>query len=315
MKKNNITIPNLVSVIIPCYNGANFLQEAIESVLGQTYQNFEIIVVDDGSTDNTRKIAASYPNITYLHQENRGVATARNRGLNESQGEYVVFLDHDDRLLPQALEINLNYLNAYPHCAFVFGSSIRIKADGSHRSKKHFSKPFGEKDYYLEMLQGSYICQKICPPSVVIFRRSVFQAVGGFDADFVPTDDYELYLRITRVFPVYCHNQIIVEYRMHSSNQSKNPALMYTATLRTLDAQWKYTQANKDYQEAQKLGKKRWQNFWAKGLPRQVLKQIKSGEWHQAMQNLFLLLHHPQVFLWGGRRLGQLIPSVMTKST
>src|SRR5215210_2105808 len=94
----------LVSVIIPCYNQAHFLGEAIESVLGQSYPNFEIVVVDDGSPDDTAEVAARYPEVRYICQDNQGLSAARNTGLGQSEGEYVVFLDADDRLLPEALE-------------------------------------------------------------------------------------------------------------------------------------------------------------------------------------------------------------------
>ncbi len=95
----------MISVIIPCYNQAHFLYEAIESVLAQTHHDFEIIVVDDGSTDSTAEVAAGHPDVRYVRQPNRGVATARNTGLRESEGEYLVFLDADDHLLPAALEM------------------------------------------------------------------------------------------------------------------------------------------------------------------------------------------------------------------
>ena len=93
---------DVVSVVITCYNQAHFLREAIESILAQSYSNHEIIVVDDGSTDNTPQIAKSYSTLRYVYQQNQGLAAARNTGLRESRGEFVVFLDADDRLLPIA---------------------------------------------------------------------------------------------------------------------------------------------------------------------------------------------------------------------
>jgi glycosyltransferase involved in cell wall biosynthesis len=101
----------LVSVVIPCYNQARFLGEAIESVLSQSYRAFEVVVVDDGSTDNTSEVVARYAGadagVRLIRQENRGLAGARNRGLAEAEGEYVVFLDSDDRLLPDALQVGV----------------------------------------------------------------------------------------------------------------------------------------------------------------------------------------------------------------
>src|SRR5215217_7762241 len=93
----------LVTVVIPCYNQAHFLKEAIESVLKQSYAHYEIVVVDDGSTDETSEVASSYEGVRLIRQENRGLAEARNTGIKHSEGDFLVFLDADDRLLPEAL--------------------------------------------------------------------------------------------------------------------------------------------------------------------------------------------------------------------
>src|SRR5918995_6791294 len=111
----------LVTVVIPCYNQAHFLGEAIESVLSQSYKRFEIVVVDDGSTDDTSEVATRYPRVRCIRQENRGLAGARNTGIRHCQGEYVVFLDADDRLLPEALEAGVREPGAHPEGAFVSG--------------------------------------------------------------------------------------------------------------------------------------------------------------------------------------------------
>src|SRR4028119_1234933 len=117
--KQHVGAAGLVSVIIPCYNQAYFLGEAIESVLAQSYPHFEIVVVDDGSTDNTSEVAARYPGVRCIRQENRGLAGARNEGIRHSSGSYLVFLDADDRLLPEALAVGLRHLKERPECAFV----------------------------------------------------------------------------------------------------------------------------------------------------------------------------------------------------
>src|SRR5215207_9860716 len=121
LQKEQKVVAGLVSVVIPCYNQAHFLGEAIESVLDQSYPNFEIIVVDDGSPDDTSEVAGRYPEVRLVRQENRGLAGARNAGLSYSEGEYVVFLDADDRLLPEALEAGLKCLKAHSECAFASG--------------------------------------------------------------------------------------------------------------------------------------------------------------------------------------------------
>ena len=121
----------LVSVIIPCYGQAHFLGEAIESVLGQGYRHKEIIVVDDGSPDHAREVATSYAGVRYIFQENQGLPGARNTGIRESRGTYLVFLDADDRLLPDALQTGVDQLHAHPECAFASGHHYHIRVDGS----------------------------------------------------------------------------------------------------------------------------------------------------------------------------------------
>src|ERR687885_795015 len=123
-EETSVQEPSVVSVVIPCYNQAHFLGEAIESVLAQSYPHFEIVVVDDGSTDNTSEVAARYPGVRCIRQNNQGVAAARNTGIRESNGSYLVFLDADDRLLPEALEVGLEQLKVHPECAFVSGQHL-----------------------------------------------------------------------------------------------------------------------------------------------------------------------------------------------
>jgi glycosyltransferase involved in cell wall biosynthesis len=125
----------LVSVIIPCYNHARYLGQAIESVLDQSYPRVEIIVVDDGSTDHTTQVAARYSGVHYVRQENQGLSAARNTGLRQSRGDFPVFLDADDLLLPGALEAGLNCLKTQPEAAFVSGHYRYIQEDGSFLSQ------------------------------------------------------------------------------------------------------------------------------------------------------------------------------------
>src|SRR5919112_4207473 len=145
----------LVSVIIPCYNQARFLGEAIESVLSQTYPHFEVVGVDDGSTDNTSEVASRYPGVRCIRQENRGLAEARNAGIRHSRGSHLVFLDADDRLLPGALEAGLRHLKEHPECAFVSGWWKIIAADGSPLPTP--PQPRVEKDHYEKFLRICYI--------------------------------------------------------------------------------------------------------------------------------------------------------------
>src|SRR4051794_12323832 len=119
-----------VSVVIPCFNQGRFLPDALESVLAQTFPAAEIVVVDDGSTDETAAAARRYPNVRCIRQRNRGLASARNTGLMHTAGECVVFLDADVRLRPEAVEIGVRELQAHPECALVWGRCVRIDEHG-----------------------------------------------------------------------------------------------------------------------------------------------------------------------------------------
>ena len=155
------------------YNQAVFLSEAIESVLAQTYPRFEVVVVDDGSTDNTEETARHYPGVQCLRQENQGLAVARNNGFQQSRGDYVVFLDADDRLLPRALEAGLAGFRAHPDCVLVAGHCRLINHDGTPLMAS--SQPCIERDHYARLLAECYIY----PPATVMYRRSILAAVAA----------------------------------------------------------------------------------------------------------------------------------------
>ena len=245
-----------VSVVIPCYNHAHFLEQAIESVLKQSYSDFEIIVVDDGSTDNTAEVAGRYSPVRYVYQENAGLSSARNTGLRHSRGEFLVFLDADDRLLPHALETGISCMREHPECAFVSGHCRVIDSRGAILPSPRQLRI--EREHYLALLRGGTY---IWCPATVLYRRQIFDFVGGFDPALKRVEDHPLYLRITRDFSVYSHNRIIAEYRRHlSSRLSRDVTAMQRAALAAHSAQWDFVKANSRYREAYDAGTRFWQN-------------------------------------------------------
>jgi glycosyltransferase involved in cell wall biosynthesis len=276
----------LVSVVIPCYNQAHFLGEAIESVLSQTYPHFEIIVVDDGSTDNTSEVASDHQKVRLIRQENQGLSAARNAGLYQSRGEYIVFLDADDRLLPEALEVGVKELGAHPKCAFVFGYHNNIATDGSPLATSH--PPHNEPDQYLALLHRCYIRMH-----AVMYRRSVFETVGGFDTSLGASEDYDMYLRIAREYPVYHHDEVVAEYRRrHGANMTGNPALILGTSVSVHRSQRKHIKGNKQYREAYKAGLRRRQ--WTHGdrLVGEVRARAREHEWKRALGGALILLRY-----------------------
>jgi len=279
----------LVSVIITCYNQASFLGEAIESVIGQLYQHFEITIIDDGSTDNTSEVAAAYVCARYLRQENQGVVAARNKGLQESKGDYVIFLDGDDRLLPNALGISVQHLNAHPECAFVYGRCAFIAADGSPLPT--WPHPEVEKEHYLALLQKNFIWM----PAKVMYRRSVFQSVEGFEPAADHCCDYDLYLRISRRFPIYGHNEVVAEWRQHKANTSHKIGSMLKHVFTVLESQRKFLKDEKRYEEAYKAGIRFYRTLYGGLLVDQILASVKTRQWKHVLQQARLLLqYYPQ---------------------
>ena len=220
-----------VSVVIPCFNQAHYLGEAIESVLGQTFEATDLVVVDDGSADNSFEVAGRYPGLTRLRQENRGVAAARNGGLAASAGELVVFLDADDRLMPGALELGVEMLARRPHIAFVAGMPRDIRGDGTLIESSR--QPLVTQDHYLQLLENCFIWSG----SSVVHRRSALDQIGGFDESLAAGDDYDLYLRIAREFPIHCHDAVVTEYRRHGANTTRDPGVVLRSQLQVLERQ------------------------------------------------------------------------------
>lgn len=212
--------PPLVSVVIPSYNHAQFVGDAIQSVLGQDYERLEVIVVNDGSTDGTAAVVATFPSVRHVAQENRGLGNARNTGLALCRGELVVFLDADDRLLPGAIRTGVAAMIANPATGFAAGYSRFIGRDGTPMPTQQPARR-GD-DPYVELLRRNSIRN----PAMVMFRRAMVGPAGGFTADLDACADYDMYLRISRVHPVIFHDTVVAEYRKHGQNMSDDAALM-----------------------------------------------------------------------------------------
>lgn len=283
----------VVSVVITCYNQARFLSETIESVLTQTYPNFEIVIVDDGSTDNTEEVVARYPWLKYIRQQNRGVVAARTTGYRACEGDYLLFLDGDDRLLPHALEIGAGYLQAKPELGFVYGRLQLIDGQGNPTPNTYV--PPTEDDHYSALLQDNHIWM----PAMVIYRRRVFEAVNGFSAAADHSSDYDLYLRISRNYPVYRHNEVVAEYRMHGANTHGNTGLMLEKTMRVFRAQWNYVKGDPRLRQSYEKGLQHWTEFYGEKLYVQTREHL-FGPKHdplQAIKGAFTLLHYSPCIL------------------
>lgn len=276
----------LVSVIIPCYNQAAYLAESIESVNSQSYRPLEIIVVDDGSTDDTSRVATEYRDVKLISQGNSGLSAARNAGIKASQGEYLVFLDADDRLLPDALEIGTDRLRAHPDSAFAYGRYSLITEDGKRIPWAPRACVQGEP--YLRLLSRNYIGMH----ATVMYRRTIFDDVGCFDTSLGACEDYEMFLRITRNHPIYSHGETIAEYRQHASNMSLNFDLMLKHAVSVLRSQRKYVSGNGVAVEAYRAGLRNWRESYGKKLFAAMRWRINAREWRRAISGGFTLLRY-----------------------
>jgi len=275
----------LVSVVIPCHNQARFLTEAIESVLAQTYAHYEIVVIDDGSEDNTGEVAARYPTVRCVRQENRGLAAARNQGVRESRGEYLVFLDADDRLLPGALEAGLECAAANPECALVFGRHIRIGVDGDFLGE---GPPLpGGPDPYEELLRRNGIAMH----AAVIYRRAVFDSFE-FNTSLQACEDYDLYLRIARDLRIQAHDEIVAEYRRHGGNMSAQNVRMLASSRSVLDSQRATASAIPRYRRARREGILFFSRYYGEALSGTVRTDWRRGHWKAALSGIIALARY-----------------------
>ena len=264
-----------VSVIIPCYNQSQFLPETVESVLAQTYPAYEIIAVDDASPDESVEVISRYAGVRYLRQEHGGVCVARNYGVAQATGDYLVFLDGDDRLLPHHLKTCVAAFRAHPEAAFVCGDYRWFGMNDTWHSHNCAPLP----THYATLLRFNFIG----PPCVAMFRRDVVQRVGGFQPGLEGTEDQDLYFRITRTHPMHCHHTVIAEYRRHAKQISQNWGKMLTAAMKTLQRQRPFVRADRATTEAYRHGITFRRRLYGELLFWQGLEAVKSNQWKQAM--------------------------------
>ncbi len=276
-----------VSVVIPCYSQAHLLPEAIESALAQRGATVEIVVVDDGSPDDVRAVVERYPGIRYVRQPNRGLSAARNTGLRESTGEFLAFLDADDRLLPGALAAGLACFAEHPDSVFVYGD-FRFMSEGGAPLDRRVRPPL-DVDLYGGMLVRNHI-EMI---STVLFRRSVLEHEGVFDTTLRSAEDYELLMRLARRYPTSFHRRLVAEYRRYQrqgASLSQNPAVMLRSTLRVLRQQRRFVRGNEFYERQLAEGTRFFQDFYGGELVSEVRALARRHRWLAALRGTIVLL-------------------------
>ncbi len=218
--------PPLVSVVIPTYNRADTVGHAVESVRAQTFTDYEIIVVDDGSRDNTAAVVARFGDaVRYIAQPNGGVAVARNRGVAEARGRYVAFLDSDDAWLPAKLERQMAFVAQRPELGFAYADARVVDESGRELGVKPVQRPVA--DTLEALLQGNFI-----PTLTVVARRDAVQAVGGFDPQLRGPEDYDLWMRLAARYPFAGVRETLAVYHQSGSGLSGDPNKIYAEYLK-----------------------------------------------------------------------------------
>jgi glycosyltransferase involved in cell wall biosynthesis len=212
--------PPLVTVIIPTYNRAWSIRRAIDSVLAQNYKNFELIVVNDGSTDATPDILSTYGKaIKVITQHNSGVSAARNQGIAAASGNLIAFLDSDDYWLPQKLSTQAGFFVSHPEALICQTEETWIKNGRRMNPKNRHQKPSG-----MMFSESLHLC--LISPSAVMIRKELFNDVGVFDETLPACEDYDLWLRITCQYPAYLiDTPLIVKTGGHPDQLSASPSL------------------------------------------------------------------------------------------
>ena len=221
----------LVSVIIPAYNAIDYLAETIETVFSQTFQDFEIVIVDDGSTDDTAKLinqlSQEKPQIKLVSQANQGVSAARNTGIRQAQGKYIAILDADDLWEPTKLEQQVNSLENNPTVGLCYTWTALADSQGQATGRVIASQ--AEGDVWQQLTEMNIVCCGSTP----MIRRCCFDDVGFFDENLRFSEDWDMWWRIAAKYHFSVIKEPLIRYRQHPSSHSTNCQLMLE-TSRTL---------------------------------------------------------------------------------
>jgi glycosyltransferase involved in cell wall biosynthesis len=202
-----------VSVIIPTYNRAQLIIRSVQSVLNQTYKNFELIVIDDGSSDGTKDVLTPYMDcIRYFYQENKGISAARNRGLQEAKGDYIAFLDSDDEWVPEKLAIQVKIMDENPSIGIIHNKLVIVNENNQQIGTKPKSDSSNVFHELIETLGD-------LPTSSILIRKECFDKVGIFDESLPTMEDFEMWLRIAQYYNIYEYRNRCLAYSHRHAGQ------------------------------------------------------------------------------------------------
>jgi glycosyltransferase involved in cell wall biosynthesis len=279
----------LVSIVIPAYvatpRQAELLAETLDTVAAQSCRDFETVVVDDGSPLEVDRIAGGRPGTVVLRQQNGGSAKARNTGIAASRGQYIIFLDADDHLLPQAIEAGLNAFCENAECGFVVGGREEMTYEGDPVPWSVPSMPRESRLY--EILLGFE--WYIIPPSSAMFRRQVVDLVGGF-RDPWGADDLDFYLRVARQALGWCYEKpAVTRYRRYSASSSRDGERMLHSIRVVYDRQREFVRGYPALEAAFQRGLDRLTAIFTDCLVENVEDRLRAHQWRRAARSAALL--------------------------
>jgi glycosyltransferase involved in cell wall biosynthesis len=290
-----------VAIIITTYNHEFFLESALHSAVLQTRQASEIIVVDDGSRDDPEAVTRKFPGVRLIRQPNAGLAAARNTGWRAATSEFVVFLDADDRLLPNALQVNLEQLAAEPEAGFSYGAYINVDTTTGRKRLAWFTCATGGFPAFLRR-------NAVGMHATVMYRRGSLAEIGGFEVSLPACEDYDVYLRMVSRFPVVCSPVPLAEYWHHGGNMSRDSAMMLRSALAVLARQQPAAERLGEaaaYREGVTGWKRNYVGVWCLAL----LQGLRTGSVTRSLlaQGISLARQAPLTVagapLWGAREL------------
>jgi GT2 family glycosyltransferase len=265
-----------VSVVIPTHDRASMLLEAVDSVLGQSHEPEEILVVDDGSTDLTQEVMAPILHrVRYMKTPHRGVSHARNTGYRSARGEWIAFLDSDDLWLPRKLELQLQALGASGDTPLCYTDEIWVRRGRRVNPCKHHAKHSGWIFHHC-------LPRCIISPSSALVRREVLEELGGFDESMPVCEDYDLWLRLTSKYPVlFLAEKLIIKRGGHPDQLSRQVWGMDRFRIRALDRLIRDPRLRQDHRTAAILELQRKCRIYSQG----ARKRGRSGEalWYEKL--------------------------------
>ena len=282
-------VPPLVSIIVPCFirssRDATLLDETLTTVDAQTWRHYEVIVVDDGSPHGFGDLIKKHPHAATVRRSNGGSAMARNTGIAASRGSFVVFLDADDHLLPEALDVGVAQLMANPSCGFAIGPREEMTYEGNPVPWST-PVPLGAENLYFALLGFEWY---IIPPSSVMFRREVVDRLDGF-RDPWGADDLDFYLRAARLYPAICYQSpAVTRYRRYSASSSRDGERMLQSIREVYRREWPYVIGDERAERAFHHGLAQLTAIFADCLVENLEDRVRAREWRRAARSAAML--------------------------